>query len=227
VIRGRIVTRSALTAGDLREMYAIFSAHFEGVSRLGFERDLAEKSMVILLENGKLLGFSTLHVYQSHGVSVVYSGDTIVDQSHWGSSALATTWTRAVQQLRQQHPGDPMYWLLISSGFRTYRYLPTFWKTFSPRYDEPGRARLLDQLATERFGTAFRDGIVRFDQPQRLRPELRDVPPHRLDDPHIAFFVRQNPGHVDGDELACLTEIAPSNLTAAGRRMWDTARGRN
>jgi hypothetical protein len=28
-----------------------------------------------------------------------------------------------------------------------------------------------------------------------------------------------NPGHANGDELACLTEISRSNLTPAGERM--------
>lgn len=223
MIRGRLVPRTCLTNGQIDDMFAILGAHFDGVSRSVFERDLSEKNWVILLENGNLLGFSTLDVYRSHGVSVVYSGDTIVDRSHWGSSALATTWARTVKHLRQQHPDDRMYWLLISSGFRTYRYLPTFWKEFSPRYDEPSRAALLDQLATERFGSAFQDGIVRFEHPQRLRPELCDVPEKRLVDPHIAFFLQSNPGHANGDELACLTEIATDNLTPAGRRMWETA----
>jgi len=40
-----------------------------------------------------------------------------------------------------------------------------------------------------------------------------------MDDPHVAFFVRRNPGHARGDELACLCELNESNLTRAGRRM--------
>jgi hypothetical protein len=52
-----------------------------------------------------------------------------------------------------------------------------------------------------------------------LRPHLAGIPAARLDDPHVAFFARVNPGHVRGDELACLCELADSNLTRAGRRM--------
>ena len=32
-------------------------------------------------------------------------------------------------------------------------------------------------------------------------------------------FAALNPGHVRGDELACVTELTPQNLTSAGRRM--------
>ncbi len=48
---------------------------------------------------------------------------------------------------------------------------------------------------------------------------MADVTEQRLGDPHVEFFVRANPGHADGDELVCLTELTPTNLTPAGRRM--------
>jgi hypothetical protein len=77
-------------------------------------------------------------------------------------------------------------------------------------------------LAEERLGGLYskEQGVVRFPQPQRLRGELALVPEGRLADPHVAFFLAKNPGWAEGDELACLTEIAETNLTAAGRRMW-------
>jgi hypothetical protein len=80
---------------------------------------------------------------------------------------------------------------------------------------------LLSHLAGERFGPQFDpdSGVVRFANPQRLRPGLEQVPAGRGQDPHVSFFLSRNPGHVNGDELVCLTELSPDNLTAAGRRM--------
>jgi hypothetical protein len=80
---------------------------------------------------------------------------------------------------------------------------------------------LVDQLAAERFGSQYNpcDGIVRFKRSQRLRGELNRVPAGRVADPHVAFFMRQNAGCAQGDELVCLTELKPENLTSAGRRM--------
>jgi hypothetical protein len=79
----------------------------------------------------------------------------------------------------------------------------------------------LNQLAQERFGALFdsKSGIVRFTRPQKLRGDLKEVPAGREHDPHISFFKSRNPGSVNGDELVCLTELCPENLTAAGRRM--------
>jgi hypothetical protein len=115
-------------------------------------------------------------------------------------------------------------WLLITSGFRTYRFLPVFWRWFVPRHDGAADCGLRDRLAAARFGAGFdpATGIVRLAAPQRLRAGFREVPSGRERDPHTAFFLEANPGWAAGDELACLCELADDNLTPAGRRMVDS-----
>jgi hypothetical protein len=199
------------------------------VTRAQFERDLSEKNWVILVEReNRLVGFSTLLAYESQfegrPVSVVCSGDTIMAPGAWGTPALPRAWITSVNQLRETYSRGKYYWLLLTSGFRTYRFLPVFWREFHPRFDAsvPGeRQRLLEHLAREIYGSQFHagDGIVRFDHPQRLRGGLADIPQGRDTDAHVAFFLSRNPGHRNGDELVCLTELCPENLTAAGRRM--------
>jgi hypothetical protein len=212
-------------------MHSLLDRHFAGVSCDQFDLDLDQKNWVLRLHDGAgaLVGFSTMLVYETRGahgspISVVCSGDTIVDPSGWGSAALPREWIAAVNRLRDRYPNGQYYWLLITSGFRTYRLLSTFWRTFFPRFDvdtPASQQRLLDTLARERFGAPYdaSSGIVRFDRPQVLRPHLAGIPPARLDDPHVAFFARRNPGHERGDELVCLCELTESNLTRAGRRM--------
>jgi hypothetical protein len=142
----------------------------------------------------------------------------------WSSPSLARTWIASVNFLRAQAEARACYWLLLTSGFRTYRFLPLFWRHFSPRFDgasSRNEQRLLGHLARERYRDSFdaASGIVRFAHPQKLRPTLAEIPSGRMRDPHVAFFLERNPGHATGDELACLVEIDESNLTAAGRRM--------
>ena len=230
-ITGRAVPRASLTAAQQADMYALLDAHFEGVTPRQFRRDLEEKNWVILLEQGgKLCGFSTLLAYETRfeggPVSVVYSGDTIVRRDAWGSSALPRTWIASVNSLRPHYPRGRYYWLLITSGYRTYRFLPLFWRNFFPCHDAPTPMRdgqLLHHLAAERFGPRFdpATGVVRFERPQALRDRegLRGIPPERLADPHVAYFAARNPGHGRGDELVCLCELTDDNLTPAGRRM--------
>jgi hypothetical protein len=249
-LAGRTIRREDLTADQIAVMFDLLGTFFAGVTRTTFDQDLAEKSHVILLEDqeGHLRGFSTLLVYQTDvpdtNATVVYSGDTIVHRDWWGSPALAVSWLRAVRALTPS--STPVYWLLLTSGFRTYRFLSVFWRDFYPRYDatpvtrggrlEPdttaqidvasGFSRtngpaLVEALARERFGDRYdaSRGIVRFDRPQVLVPELLDVASGRTSDPHVAFFLERNPGFTRGDELVCVTDLGDHNLTAAGRRI--------
>lgn len=229
-LHGRVVARQTLDTRIRDAMYSLLAAHFVGVDRTTFDRDLEDKSCAILLEDeaGDVRGFSTMVVYESCAsgtpISVVYSGDTIVDRAWWGSPALARTWVRAVRQLAPASEPRDVYWLLLTSGFRTYRFLPVFFREFYPCFDAatpPRQASLLDVLARERFGQHYdaASGVVRFERPQILAPDLVTLPAGRMPDPHIAFFLERNPGFVYGDELVCLTRIDERNLTPAGRRM--------
>lgn len=217
-----------LTPTTRGSMVELLNRWFEGVTPTGFETDLADKTHAILLEEGdRLVGFSTLAVesleWRGDRFRVVYSGDTVVDPSAWGRSILSAFWIDAVWSLCPDDGGLPV-WLLLTSGFRTYRFLPVFWREFHPRRDQeiPTRMlRLRDFLAQRRYGDLYDEstGIVRFPQPQRLRGDLAGIPPERTQNPHVAFFDRANPGHASGDELVCLTELTPRNLTSAGQRM--------
>jgi hypothetical protein len=212
-------------------MFSLLSVHFHGVERWTFDRDLDEKNWVLLFEDGaQLRGFSTLLAYETvhdgEPISVVYSGDTIMARDGWKTATLPRSWITAVRAIREQHlRGKRLYWLLLTSGFRTYRLLPVFWRQFYPRYDTPTPASvqaLLNGLAAERLGPCFRTekGLAQFARPQVLREGLHDIGQGRLNEPHVAFFLERNPGWCRGDELVCLTEISFENLTAAGRRMW-------
>jgi hypothetical protein len=210
-------------------MFGLLDQHFAGVTPAQFAADLAEKSHAILLEKaGRLVGFSTLLIYEAtHGgepLTVVYSGDTIVAPEAWQSPVLSRAWIATVNNLRREHPRGRFYWLLLTSGFRTYRFLPVFWREFFPNRHQPTprpTQDLIDQLARDKFGPAYdaATGVVRFPRPQRLRPVLATLPAGKAVDPDVLFFLGRNPGHGEGDELVCVTELTDANLTPAGRRM--------
>ena len=82
---------------------------------------------------------------------------------------------------------------------------------------------LIDALALDLRDDRYEPstGIVRRKRPQVLRAELRGIPERRMRDRHVAFFAETNPGHEQGDELVCLTELEEENLTPAGQRMWE------
>jgi hypothetical protein len=235
-MKGRLVSTKDLLPKHREVMYCLLCKHFNGVRRDVFNRDLEQKNWVILLEEvegdiATLQGFSTISIYETEFegevLSVVYSGDTIVDPAAWSSSTLARTWVSAVSQLRRQYSKGKLYWLLICSGYRTYRFLPIFCKDFYPRHDlttPPKTQRLMNFLAIARFGNLYNQdtGVVNFPEPYSLSDGLNGIPEERLGDRHIQFFGWKNPGHRWGDNLVCLTEVVEHNLTSAGQRIWRT-----
>ena len=139
-------------------------------------------------------------------------------------SLLDAARSDGIESAVSNRPSLRCHWLLLTSGFRTYRFLPVFWRKFFPRHDAQtpaGEQRLLNHLARARYGENYdtQAGIVRFPHPQMLRGSLGETPAGRSSDEHVAFFLARNPGHAAGDELACITEISDANLTPAGRRM--------
>ncbi|HEX2059874.1 MAG TPA: hypothetical protein VHK90_03960, partial [Thermoanaerobaculia bacterium] len=163
---------------------------------------------------GDIDGFSTLMRMHVAGTTVFFSGDTIVARHRWNSLDLPRLWARHVFA----HADASTYWFLISSGWRTYRYLPLFFRDFYPR--DMAMKPLLDRVASAKFGQAYdaRTGVIRLATPAPLRDGISD-PDARMNNPHVRFFVEANPGHANGDELACLVRVGVDNLTAAGLRM--------
>ena len=151
-------------------------------------------------------------------VRVIFSGDTIIDHPYWGEQTLALAFCRFAGAIKASRPALPLYWLLISKGHRTYRYLHVFARTYYPRFDgiePPELARLAADLAQRRFGDAYDRtlGLVRFGAAAtRLRRQWRDEQDAHRPSAAIAYFLQRNPGHARGDELVCLCELELPNL---------------
>lgn len=222
-LQTHIIPQRSLDAEQRCEMYALYARFFGNTHPDRFSADLSAKDAAIVLAcHGRIVGFSTLRRVvlrigeREH--AFLFSGDTIVDPAHRRESTLAGSFGHYVLRMLEQHPGQPLHWFLISKGYRTYRFLPIFFRQFHPVHSQATskeHAALLDAIARHLFGQAWDacTGLLRFGGLRdRLRPEHNHIAPGRLEDPHIRFFVERNPGHVHGDELACLTELSHQNL---------------
>lgn len=230
-LTGRVQRPQELTSTEHGQMYALLADYFANVTRPHFEADLAEKEWVILLTDtatGQIEGFSTLMRLavrvDEQSIVAFFSGDTIIHRDYWGEVELPRLWGRHVFSLAESMPEAHVYWFLISSGYKTYRFLPVFFREFYPTYlrpTPPAVKRIIDALARTKFPSEYNPerGVIRFAEAVPLRSGVAEVTPRRLKDPHVAFFVAANPGHAHGDQLPCLVELTRTNLTAAGRRM--------
>lgn len=226
------ISRSGKLSGCEKEtMYQLMTTHYDRVSRTQFDQDLAEKDAVILLRDStdhSICGFSTQKIMQLvvDGVllRVIFSGDTIIARAYWGEQELGHAWSRLVAEIRNEQPEQPLYWFLISKGYRTYLYLPLFFHEFYPRYDRPTPPReqkILDLLALARYPQHYDlgRGLIVFPESHgNLKGDLAEISEHRLRNPHIRYFLERNPGYAEGHELACLAEISATNMRSYAAR---------
>tara|TARA_B100000949_G_C14228515_1_gene427845 strand:- start:509 stop:1270 length:762 start_codon:yes stop_codon:yes gene_type:complete len=208
-----------------QRLYEIFVKYYSSTDLMTFEKDLNEKQWVLLMKdkNGTVQGFTSMMLYdfifQGKRVRAVFSGNTIIEKDFWGSGVLSKTWCHFMAYLKVSEPNVPLYWYLISSGYRTYLFLPLFYKEFYPRYDKATpsfEAQLIDTLGQMKFPSEYSDGLVRPIVPREcLQQSIAQPEERRMKNPHVAFFLKKNPRYLLGDELVCLTEFSFENTMNA------------
>lgn len=230
-LTGCINRTQEINVTQCQQLHNLLAQYFHNVTTTQFEQDLAEKEWVVLLTDsatGQIQGFSTLMrleaIVDNQSIVAFFSGDTIIHRNYWGETELPRLWGRHVFDLAATILNKKVYWFLISSGYKTYRFLPVFFREFYPTYrcpTPPPVKKIIDALAELKFPLEYDShrGIIRLSQATPLQSNVAEITKRRLKDPHVAYFLQANPGHIQGDELACLTEITPGNLTRAGRRM--------
>lgn len=227
----QIVPVVAISAADRQDMLDLMVRHYENVCPQAFAADLTEKQWVILIRDPSdhaLCGFSTQMlidlVVEGRPIKALFSGDTIVDQQHWGQQALLQASGQLAASIIERHPASDLFWFLLSQGYKTYRFLPVFFREFYPCYDvpiPPNFQVVLDALAAWKYpGRYDREaGVVRTASDQyHLRRGVAEVTAERLRDPHVRYFLKRNSGHAAGDELCCLAPLTWANLTPAAHR---------
>lgn len=213
----QIVGVDRLSSSEVAEMTDLYRSYYEGAGEDVFGEDLAKKDLVILLKrDGAVCGFSTLVVYPFQGIRVLFSGDTVVDVSTRNQTGLAGAFGHVMRYLNDAD-SVPLYWFLICKGARTYRFLPTFFRSYVPGdAEDPELAGLLRKIAADRFPDEYdeRSGLLRFGKGKdRLKTDVMRM------DPESVRFRRLNPGWMHGDELCCLAPLAMDNLNRLGRRV--------
>jgi hypothetical protein len=126
-LKAKIVPVAELSYQDEARMFQLMQAYYDGVNREQFLTDLSKKSHVILLRDEgepQIQGFSTLLCLSLTGgekkTRGIFSGDTVVEKAYWGQRVLGKAFLRFLFTEKLRHPFEPLYWLLISKGYKTY-----------------------------------------------------------------------------------------------------------
>lgn len=219
-LRGKVVAVDALTTADREAMFALFARYYEDVDRRRFLADLSEKDHVIVLRDATgIQGFSTLQTLAvMHGGRLhrgVFSGDTVVDRAHWGTRLLGRHFLGYLFAQRLKRPFSPLWWFLISKGYKTYLLMANNFPEHWPRHEEatpPHRKALLDAFSQTRFDQRYdaTTGLITFPaESGRLKNGVAAASRAlALENPRIRFFVERNPAWSEGVELACIAHMS-------------------
>jgi len=221
---------SDIDVATRQRMADLYLANYDGSDTGRFYRDLATKDEALLVYNNRqLVGFTTFQSYprtwKNKPIRVIYSGDTIMHRKHWGQQALSFAWIKRMGEMKRQFPDQLFYWFLLVKGHRTFRYMPTFGKTFYPHWSASrvDLKPLADHLAEEKFGKYYNrsTGVVEFPTSHgHLKQEIANPSTEELTKEAVRYFLDRNPGYKQGHELVCICEMEEFNMKPLTKRLF-------
>ncbi len=218
-LTAKIVGVAKIGAALRKEMFALFERYYVDVEFERFEQDLSEKTHVFLFfEKGKkeLVGFSTIYRKRMPEIAsglFLFSGDTVLREDCWGSKILQQCFHRYIVASKLMTPHQPLYWMLMSKGFKTYMMMRMNFRRSYPNHKQVTPElfqRVLDRFYGKKYGDAYdaKAGLITFDTPLgAVKGGFADPTEKQLADPDVRYFLKRNPKYRDGVELACVTEI--------------------
>jgi hypothetical protein len=223
MLKGKAVAVNELTLGDVKKMFRIMQTYYENMIETNFISDLFRKQDVILLsdECSEIRGFTTLAVFSfDEHTQLLFSGDTIVEKEYWGNHDLIRVWTQNAMKHSERFAGET-YWLLLSKGYKTYKYLTSFFNEYYPCKDcetPENMQKIMDSFAVSQFGEKYKNGVYN-EGKDYLKTEFAEIENRHRTDKYVSFFLEKNPGYTVGDELVCIARLSKDNLNRIGRRI--------
>ncbi len=221
-MNGQVRPIGTYTEADIQAMFRLMTAFYDNVEEAVFRRDFADKDYCLALRNddGEIVGFTTQKIMTidvgGEPVHGIFSGDTIIHKDYWGETELFRVFSEFWFQYAEQF--DEFWWFLICKGYKTYRILPLFWRECYPnyRFETPARVKsIIDAYASALYPDEYNPvtGVIEYKHTKdKLRAGVADIDDHALRSRDTSFFCKANPGHINGNDIACLAKFDRSLL---------------
>lgn len=206
---------------QLLEMHTVFIKYYHNADLQTFITDMSNKTGVILLhekKSRKIVGFSTwteLEILNNGKKSIgIFSGDTVVEKEFWGNKALHKTFVSELLKTKIKNPKTPVFWLLISKGYKTYLLLTNNFPKHYPsyRHNNIKLETVVDSYCEQLYPSYYNeaDRLLNFGENyQFLKEDVAQITSDMTsNDPNIAHFVKLNPSWHKGTELPCVGEVS-------------------
>lgn len=214
-----------LTQDQVDAMFSVFSRYYNNTDKEVFLKDLHNKDCVFLLKdklNHSIQGFSTLKYividFMGKEVRGAFSGDTIIEKDYWGQGTLGIAFLKHLFWLKMKSPLEPLYWFLISKGYKTYLLMANNFQDHYPRFERETpelEQHLIDRFSDYLYGDHYcrQSGVISFSKVKVstkdcLRQEVSPITSELIaSNKRIEFFAKKNPQWEQGDELACVARM--------------------
>ncbi|MCK0152977.1 hypothetical protein MWU49_04625 [Alcanivorax sp. S6407] len=184
---------------------------------------MAEKDGVFLVEDrsaGRIVGFSTMKTLDmqmgNKTVKGVFSGDTIIEEQYWGNKALHVAFFLRMIREKLRHPFRPMFWLLISKGYKTYLLMANNFLNYYPNPEKhcDKLEGLVDNYCEMLFEPYYcpKNKLLDFGGDYtHLKSGVAQITDEmRASNEKIHFFEKRNATWQRGTELPCVGEVSYS-----------------
>ena len=206
---------------ELLEMHNIFIQYYHNADLNTFVTDMGAKTGVIMLHDKKekrIVGFSTwteIKLMANGKKSIgIFSGDTVVEKKYWGNKELHKQFLKQLLKTKLKQPKTPIFWLLISKGYKTYLLLTNNFPTHYPSHDKNNikLESIVDEYCQQLYPSAYNKThrLLDFgDEYQHLKGDVAAITQDMTDShPDIRHFEKLNPSWRQGTELPCVGEVS-------------------
>ncbi len=204
---------------DITDMFLIFRRYYNNVSEEQFKEDLTKKDAVFLLFDKKhnlIRGFSTIAEINFKNYTGVFSGDTIIEKEYWGQGTLGVAFLKYLFLKKLKNPFRPLYWFLISKGFKTYLLMANNFSNHYPRFEkeiDDKHQSILDSFANTLYPKDYLTnlGIISFKDKKKdsLKECIAPISQEMINsNERIRYFATKNKNWQKGDELCCIAEMS-------------------
>lgn len=223
-LKAQTVRLSEINEQDIARMFDVFSRYYENTSFEQFQLDLKTKEAIFLLRDSlsqEIMGFSTIlglkTSVNNKMIKGLFSGDTIIEKEYWGQGALGVAFLKYLFLQKIKNPFRPLYWFLISKGYKTYLLMANNFQEHYPRFEKQtpsDKQEIIDTFASKLYEQYYSSekGVISFQNKGHQKDHLKcEITPISRDmmlkNPRIHFFAEKNPGWEQGDELACIAKM--------------------
>ena len=201
-LKGDIVKINEISQSEIEEMYILMTEFYNDVDKDVFLKDLKEKDYCIILKDdkNKVKGFSTQKIMNF----------TL------GNLTLFKVFANFFFPFGEKYKN--FYWFLIVKGYKTYKFLPTFYKEFYPNYkaETPEKFKnIMDLFGEIKYPNEYNkeNGVIEYKGiKDSLKKGVADITEKELKDKNVQFFLESNPDYEKGNDLVCITSLKIENL---------------